>query len=606
VAKKEPAKAEGARHFAFSVKRGSGETMASIRKKASRFLLAAFTVVAACAFAAEPAPAPFYLNAQMPWHSAVLDSQGRVLAWYHPEKNLGYDHFLRLDWDFLEHKVPLDSRTGVKVYLTASVFGDSTLQGDYWQHNPASTFAHQMDALLGWYPYSADKEAIEVLRLMLDYHLAHGTTPADWDWAQVPFATSCLADKEYGHCLGGVAKGLYGGLETDKVGELGLSYVQFYELTGDRKYLEAGIKCAIQLAKHIRPGDATHTPWPYRVDGRSGTVINGEEYGGMIVAPVRLFDELIRIGEGDPAAYKTARDVAWKWLLGNPLNKVSEAWDKWSGYYEDVPKDTNNVNDMTSMMTAYYILSQDDPASVDPDWLTHVGHLLDRSRVLLGRGPFFGAWAIDEQLRPDGGVIGAASAEVEFQPRGSGALLGVDNRGCCSRAGLVCRTSQWGAINAMFFEKTHDGQAREDAFRSLNYATYFAESSGTIHCCGLATENPLWFEDGYGDAGRNFIWAMGAVPEFAPIGQNHLLRSTSVVQKVSYGSGSVDYQTFDKNGSEVLRLNFNPGRLMAGSARLTLRDDLKDEGYSIRKLPGGDYEVRLRHIGSGQVRITKS
>jgi hypothetical protein len=96
------------------------------------------------------------------------------------------------------------------------------------------------------------------------------------------------------------------------------------------------------------------------------------------------------------------------------------------------------------------------------------------------------------------------------------------------------------------------------------------------------------------------------VPEFAPIGQNHLLRSTSVVQKVSYGSGSVDYQTFDKNGSEVLRLNFNPGRLMAGSARLTLRDDLKDEGYSIRKLPGGDYEVRLRHIGSGQVRITKS
>ena len=47
-----------------------------------------------------------YLNAQLPWHKAVLDSQGRVLAWYHPEKNLGYDKFLRLDWDFLEHKVP--------------------------------------------------------------------------------------------------------------------------------------------------------------------------------------------------------------------------------------------------------------------------------------------------------------------------------------------------------------------------------------------------------------------------------------------------------------------------------------------------------------------
>ena len=45
----------------------------------------------------------YYLNADMPWHKAVLDSQGRVLAWYHPEKNLGYDKFVRSDWGFPEH-----------------------------------------------------------------------------------------------------------------------------------------------------------------------------------------------------------------------------------------------------------------------------------------------------------------------------------------------------------------------------------------------------------------------------------------------------------------------------------------------------------------------
>ncbi len=71
----------------------------------------------------------------------------------------------------------------------------------------------------------------------------------------------------------------------------------------------------------------------------------------MIVAPVRLFDELLRLGEGESAAFKKARDTAWQWVLNNPLNKGSAAWDKWSGYYEDVPKDTENVNDMTSMMT---------------------------------------------------------------------------------------------------------------------------------------------------------------------------------------------------------------------------------------------------------------
>ncbi len=581
----------------------------SVVKSVPGFALLSLLLLGSFALAAGSSAPLLYLNAQMSMHPVVLDSQNRVLAWYHPEKNLGYDHFLRLDWDFLENQVPIDARTGVKVYLTASIYNAKTLQGEGWPTNPASSFAHQMDTLIGWYPYSGDKQAIEVLRLMLDYQLAHGTTPADWNWSEVPFSTSCAYDKEYGRCLGGMPPQFYGGLETDKIGELGLSYVQFYELTGDRKYLEAGIKCATQLAKHIRPGDATHTPWPYRVDAHSGAVLNGEEYGGMIVAPVRLFDELLRMSEGDRASYQSARDAAWKWVLENPLNRDSEAWDKWSGYYEDVPKDTINVNDMTSMMTAYYILTRANPARVDPDWDVHVGHLLDRSRILLGRGPFFGAWAIDEQLRPDGGRIGAASVDLEFKGRGTGALLGVSNRGCCSRAGLVCRTSQWGAINAMYFEKTHDGQAREDAFRSLNYATYFAQSDGKIQCCGVGHSHDstnFWFEDGYGDAGRSFTWAMGAVPEFAPIGENHLLRSTSIVNKVAYRKGSIEYQTFDKVGTEVLRVNFRPVCVMAGDSRLSEHDDLKDDGYSLRELPGGDYEVQLRHVQSNELSVSKN
>jgi hypothetical protein len=533
----------------------------------------------------------YYLNSEMPWHRVVLDSSERLLAWYHPEANLGYDQFMRLDWDFLEHKVPVDPHTGTKVYLTAAMFDPTSLQGKYWQYNPAGTFSHLADVLIAWYPYSGDAAAIEVLREMLNYQLAHGTTPLDWNWAGVPFATSCLGDKEYGRCLKDMPNDFYGGIETDKIGELGLSYVFFYELTGERKYLDAGIKCADQLVKHVRSGDAYHTPWPFRVDARTGAVLAGEEYGGMIVAPVRLFRELVRIGEGDSSNYKKVADAAWKWILDNPLNINSEAWDKWSGYYEDVPKDVVNVNDMSSMMTCYYILSQDDPASVDPDWKIHVGQLLDRSRLLLGRGPFFGAWAIDEQLRPDGGIIGAGPGEEKFLPRG-GALLGTDSRGCCLRAGLVCRTSQWGAINAMFYEKTLDGKAREDAFRSLNYATYFALSDGKIACCGWGwadqpDNGPYWFEDGYADAGRSFMWALGAVPEFAPMGQDHLLRSSPVVQKVKYANRRIDYQTFDKSGTEVLRLSFNPVRITAGGGSLVEREDLKADGYTIKSYRTG-------------------
>jgi hypothetical protein len=344
------------------------------------------------------------------------------------------------------------------------------------------------------------------------------------------------------------------------------------------------------------------------VDARTGEVIGEEEYGGLIVGPVRLFDELIRLGVGDTAAFKKARDMAWDWVMKQPLNRGSAAYDKWTSYYEDIPRDTLNENDMTSMMTAYYILSREDPASVDPQWKVHVGHLIDRSRVLLGRGPYFGAWAIDEQMRPDGGRTHANSPDSVY-PLRPGALRQVFGRGCCSRAGLSCRTAQWGAINAMFFEKTRDGQAREHAFRSLNYATYFSTSDGKIAALGSVgtrpfTDNELWFEDGYADAGRSFTWAMGAVPEFAPIGQNHVLRSSSVLQKVAYGDRSVRYQVFDDAGMSVLRLNFKPTRITSGGKPLELHQDLATAGYTLQPLDGGDYVVRVHHEGAKDIAVS--
>jgi len=205
-------------------------------------------------------------------------------------------------------------------------------------------------------------------------------------------------------------------------------------------------------------------------------------------------------------------------------------------------------------------------------------------RSYLGLGPFFGAWAINEQRTPD--------------PVHAG------HNGCCSRAGLGSDTSRWGAINAMYFEETGDGQAREDAFRALNYSTYFAGSDGKISCCGEGFGGQYWFSDGYGDYLRHFNWAMGAVPEWAPAGENHLLRSTSVVQKVTYSNRNVTYRTFAAAATEVLRLNFRPSRVAAGGAELSERKDLSGEGYTLQSLPGGDAVVRVRHTKSGDVSIT--
>jgi len=522
-----------------------------------------------------------YVNAQVPWHSVVLDGQGKLLAWYQPEKHLGYDHVLRLGWDFIEHKVPRDTRhgTGLKIYLINSVYDGKTLQSTYWQHNPAMVYASFVDSLVGWYAYSGDDEAVQAVRAMLDYQLAHGTTPAGWEWPGVPFATSCGDDTDYGHCIQDMPHEFYGGIETDKVGELGTGYVLFYKLTGERKYLDAALRCAQALARHVRAGDAEHTPWPFRVDAHTGVTLALEEYGGNVVGPLRLFEELMRLNAGDVAAFRAARDTARKWLLDNPLNQQSRAWNKWSGYFEDIPRHPDDVNQLTAMMAAYYILAREDPTEADPQWMGHVGRLLDWVRIKLGRGPFFGAQAIDEQTTPDASF------------------------GCCSRAGQGDHTARWAAVNALFFEKTRDGQAREDAFRSLNYGTYFAGSDGRIACCGVDYHDPYWFSDGYADYLRHFQWAMGAVPDFAPTGADHVLRSSSVIRKVTYAARRVEYQSFDAASTEVLRLSFRPSGVSCGGSPLTERNDVLAPGYTLQPLGAGDWVLRVRHDASGACRI---
>jgi len=230
-------------------------------------------------------------------------------------------------------------------------------------------------------------------------------------------------------------------------------------------------------------------------------------------------------------------------------------------------------------MTAYYILSAENPEELDRRWTRDVGRLIDWVRHKFGRGPYFGAWAIDEQGPPP------------------------DYMQCCSRAGLASDTSRWAAINAMYYEKTGDGQAREDAFRSLNYSTYFAADDGKIACCGLDYTDSYWFDDGYGDHIRNYLWAMGAIPEFAPAGENHLLRSSSVVTEVSYGPKQIRYRTFDSGGIETLRTNFRPSRVLGDGHGLSPATDPRQEGFTIRALPNGDFVVRVRHTAAHSIEI---
>ncbi|HEV8613387.1 MAG TPA: hypothetical protein VGQ73_07740, partial [Gemmatimonadales bacterium] len=85
-------------------------------------------------------------------------------------------------------------------------------------------------------------------------------------------------------------------IEPDKVGELGLQLLRMYEQSGNVRYRDAAIAAADALATHVRVGDDTHSPWPFRVFAQTNVV--REEYCACVIKAVELFDELARLGLG--------------------------------------------------------------------------------------------------------------------------------------------------------------------------------------------------------------------------------------------------------------------------------------------------------------------
>ena len=501
-------------------------------------------------------------------HRVVLDSSGKLLSWVAPQDH-AYDRVMRLAWDFLLHAVPVEAN-GLKTYYTYCCMDQDTLHGTRWPHNPAGLYGMFTDSGAAYYAYSGDRAVVELVQSLLDYELVHGTTPSSWPWGGIPYASADPGAREYrgAHSFlyskrPAVGDG-YGVIEPDKVGELGRGYLEFYELTGETRYRDAALGCADVLARHVRPGDATHSPWPFRVYAEAD--IPREEYSSNIIGPVRLFDELVRLNVGDVPAYRRARETAWAWMMAYPMKN-----HQWSGYFEDVPlfEKPENFNQYSAMESARYVLLHPE---YDPAWKTHVADLI--------------AWVEKTFV-----VDATKEPAVQWGANAVSEQLGDMNK-------MGSHTSRYASVNALWYEKTGDAAAKEKAFRSFNWASYMCRDNGVVNVGPI--DQTLWFSDGYGDYIRHFMAGLGAVPEWAPSGENHLLRSSSVVRSVSYLPEEINYQTFDDASTEVLRMNFTPRRVVADGKELSRLKDLAQPGWVFEE---GSAVLRVRHADSHTVRI---
>lgn len=447
-------------------------------------------------------------------HEVVLDSSGTLQPW------TSYDNVLRYSENFIKNCPTTSTAFGNDPWylVTSKLNPDGTYMANQNCQGSHAYWATQ--TLTKYYAYSGDTAAIRPVRDILDRIMQYHS-PAGAAWANCPITQDNTPDGQYTDSYS----------EPDKMAMVGSAYVGFYKLTGEQKYLSAAVGIANTLVQKVQPGDATHSPLPFRVQPNDGAVTG--PYTSNMVAPVRLFGDLMAVGQTGGGTYQTASNTVWNWVMTYPMKN-----NTWSGYYEDVNGSTTNLNQQVPMETARYILQHPE---LDPNYKQDVPALLDWVKNRYGQTERYGATSIREQ------------------------------DGCFYE--MSSHTSRYASVEAKWYGELADSNdptaaaAREEARASFALSTYSAYSKYStdengINYVGVGYTNP-WFVDSYFDYMDHFLDAMKDLPELAPSDSDHILASTSVVQTVSYQPGNILYSTFDSAGQEILRLTFEPRMILA-------------------------------------------
>ena len=120
-------------------------------------------------------------------------------------------------------------------------------------------------------------------------------------------------------------------------------------------------------------------------------------------------------------------------------------------------------------------------------------------------------------------------------------------------------------------------------------ATYDGHETGVSedNIDGGFVVNNAWFKIAHPMALKHLLGTLAWLPaEFGAARENHIMRTTAVVNSVVYRRGSVHYSTYDAppGTTDVLRLAFVPERITADGQPLERLDDLSGNGFRVAEL----------------------
>jgi hypothetical protein len=303
-------------------------------------------------------------------HEVVIDDAGRLQPW------TSWDRILAGSMEYLIHCPEEKTRHGMDPWflITSKLNEDGSFLRN--QNNQGSNAYYAVETLRRWLARGGDRAAITPVRKLLA-RVRHYHTPADWAWPAVPRTQDNTPDGVYTDLVSGA----------DKICMAGTACLRFAAITGEKKYISAAEGIAETVMPHISEGSADRSPLPFRVNLRSGAVL--DPYTAGMVFCAEFFEELADLKTRKRKRYLGCRDRLWNWVLAYPVRN-----GKWAGYYEDVGTDHENLNQQVALETARYMLNHYEES---PAYREHIPAIIAWVRGRFGQTRRFGAVSIREQ-----------------------------------------------------------------------------------------------------------------------------------------------------------------------------------------------------------------
>lgn len=514
-------------------------------------------------------------------HDAVEDKLGVIAPWY-TGQNGQIDYRIRIAAETMKRYPWTDTSRAVDAipeYMFSSrwhISQDGTItipgQSDWNNGDLGQRAATVLCAWVDYYRYSGDPVAIAHLTYMGDLLVDHCQTPADHPWPRCLISVPTKG-KTYYDC------DPKGHIQLDISSEVGQALLLAYEVVGNPRWLEAAKHWGDLLAEHCdkTPGAM---PWPRYANPEDVTKWKDKNRETAGVAYHLYFlDELIRLGyTGKDDALVKARDAGRAYLRDTLLPKWTVN-DTYGINYWDWADEVQAEN-VTQFACRYMM----DNKAYFPNWRSDVRNamslFLNHTSVYATSGGevYSGAWAYPE------------------------------SSGCCGRS-LWYGPMEVSWAFAQYGVQADSEWAREIARRSQILATYDIHETGYSEdgIDGGPVVNGDWFKIAHPLALKHLLETTGWLPElFSPSRENHIVRSTSVVNDVRYLRGGVEYSTFDAPAgtTTVLRLAFMPKAVNADGKPLRLISKPDRNGYTVKVLGNADCIVTIRHDGTKRVSVT--